>query len=563
MPIIRVARYIRVCLIWYNCSSMKLLVLIICYVVGLGPLCSQSTVDWVRSLGGSNEDGVQGLLADAASNSYGVGYFRDTLANMISKGGSDALVFKYDKNGYKIWQTSLGSTGEDAANDLALDKHANLFVCGYFRDGSILFNNDSLPNYGASDAFVCKLDSSGIVQWVISMHSPANEIATAITCDENGNAYVVGTFQDSIRLQQQTIYGLGGINNFVLKLDVSGHLIWYDVLSTPTIDNLQSIELGPSQSVYLTGFFRDVFIRDNDTLYAFGQHDIFLAKYNSTGQFEFWKNFGGLASDFAYAMTVDTNAVYLAGMFVDSAFFDQLILLSTGELDVCLMRCGLDGSVQWVRSIGGFDDSKPYGLSLGRASLWLVGYYDGIAWSGTDSINSRDSRHAPSDIFVAQFDKNGQAIDLKSYGGVQIDYATAIDCVDSTLYIAGLVQDSAYFDSTLIVCQGGSSDIFLLKLLSQQAVSIVPIADPIERYKLYPNPVTQTVYLEFKLNKSMDCRIVLVDSRGRLIDQVYEGVKGDLFHRFQYDLNHLTPGLYYFIINTAGTKSYLPCVKAG
>ncbi len=540
---------------------MRTLSLFLCFFVALNLLSAQSSVDWLRTWGGAEEDGALGLVSDDESNVYGLGYFRDSAGSMNSYGGSDVLLFKYNKYGNQVWQINLGSSGEDAGNDIAIDKNANLFICGYYRNGTLFFESDSLPNAGASDAFIAKTDSSGLVLWVLPIYSSSNELATAIACDEDGNVYAAGTFQDSIQLDQQTIYGIGGINNFIVKLDGSGNLLWYDVLSTPVIENVQALEVGPLQSLYLTGFFRDVLINATDTLYAAGFNDIFLAKYTSSGQFEFWKNFGGAASDFSFALAVDTSAVYLAGMFVDSAYFDNQSLISTGELDACLMRCALDGSVEWVRSIGGLDDCKPFDLSFNNESLWLVGLYDGVAWSGTDSINSRSSRHAPSDVFVAQFNKNGQAIELKSYGGSQIDYATAVVCVDSAIFVAGLIQDTVSFDSAIVITETDFSDIFLMKLLSVQTVAVEGLISDFDSFKLFPNPAAAFVNIEFSNKKNTAVEIILVDSRGSLIEKIYSSSSSVKTDQIGFDVSHLSSGIYYFVFDTGGGKRAISFLK--
>ena len=88
---------------------MKLAVFLVCYVLYIVQLHAQSTVDWVQTLGGSGEDRSEKIAVDGASNVYSIGYFRDTIGNLHSFGGADVLLTKHNADGQLLWMKQFGS----------------------------------------------------------------------------------------------------------------------------------------------------------------------------------------------------------------------------------------------------------------------------------------------------------------------------------------------------------------------------------------------------------------------------------------------------------------------
>ena len=541
---------------------MKLAVFLVCYVLYIVQLHAQSTVDWVQTLGGSGEDRSEKIAVDGASNVYSIGYFRDTIGNLHSFGGADVLLTKHNADGQLLWMKQFGSIDEDKGNDIAIDKHGNIYICGEYRNGPLFYTGDSLNSAGTFDGFVAKLDTAGTILWIEAIQSAANELATAIACDTSGNVYVGGTFQSSLQFQQQTLTGYGALNNFLIKIDHQGTLLWQEAMSTPITESIQAIEVGPFQDVYVVGSFRDVLYNAIDTLFSVSFHDIFLAKYSASGQFDYWKGFGGASSDYGYALVLDTASIYMAGVFEGMVNFDNQTLNSTGELDVCLLRCSFDGTVEWVQNISGLDDSRPLDLALDASSVWMVGYYDGLAWSGQDSIYSRDSRHVPSDVFLAQFQKNGQSLSLFSYGGAQLDFGSSIAIRDSSLYLAGVFRDSAYFDSILVVSQNASADVFVLKLITLATSIGKGLTGFSYKLNLFPNPAKDIIQLHLSTEKSSDFVISLVSVDGRVLDQIFNSEASFGPQTIQYSVENLCNGLYYFVFKTIDGQIVLPFVKS-
>src|SRR5687768_8988407 len=119
--------------------------------------------------GGASDDQGQEIAVDSEGNKYVVGTSKGGWgAGMTSfVGPSAAFVAKFDRDGFLVWNTFLGS-GSTTANDIAVDGIGNVYVTGESAAtwGSPVrgFTRGGF-NGTAKDAFAAKLDPQGNVLW--------------------------------------------------------------------------------------------------------------------------------------------------------------------------------------------------------------------------------------------------------------------------------------------------------------------------------------------------------------------------------------------------------------
>ncbi len=524
------------------------------------PLFAQNTLDWVQLLGGNSADYVSKIVVDQQANVYGIGHFRDSLNQTQSWGSEDILIFKYHANGQLAWTKQLGSTGEDLGKGIAINNNGDLFVTGHYRN-TLYYDNDSLVSLGNTDAFVAKLDLQGNLSWIKSIGNSSFETGTSIACDALGNSYITGTFEDSLDIDNQNLQSYGNLNNFIIQLDPAGNLGWKNSLGTPTFDNLKDIQLDANGNVYIAGYFRSVLLGTLGQLNSNGDQDALLLKLDTNGQLLWWKNQGGAFADFGFALKIQAPYLYWTGIYQDSMVLNGLPLVSEGEFDAFLIQADLQGNTNWVQVIGGLDDSKAFDLTTtSDGRIYLAGYFEGTARWATDSFSSRNPRHVPSDAFISEYDSNGNYRSVYALQGPMSDFATGIVALDSTFYVAGVCQDSIYFDSLLAISQAGSSDIFIAKYHKRQLTNITTINTPLLNGQLYPNPSQGLTHLNFELKESHSVDIILYSNTGQIIRRIFQGNAVFGQQQISFKTAELPNGFYYISIQTKEQSQQLPLI---
>ncbi|MES2764753.1 MAG: SBBP repeat-containing protein [Bacteroidota bacterium] len=297
-------------------------------------------VIWAKSAGSNGVDIAFNAAVDNVGNIYITGYFKSqtiTFGNFILKRDTTSadnhnmFLVKYDINGNVQWAHSADESSGSVAQNVTTDTFGNIYVTGYFKNTSIVFDTITLQSRGKNDLFIVKYDSNGQVKWAKSAGGNSKEtsmiFSRGITADKNGNVYLTGEFYGtSISFGDSTFSSENNtnylVNYFIVKYDSSGGVKWantttgdmnvsgynihMDITGHPWVVGYysgQSITLGSTKLINTKGIF----------------YDIFIAKYDSIGNILLAKSVGGTNSDFGFGITSDSSgSIFITGCFFSS-----------------------------------------------------------------------------------------------------------------------------------------------------------------------------------------------------------------------------------------------------
>lgn len=313
------------------------------------------------------------------------------------------------------------------------------------------------------------------LQWANTFGGTAQDVAQATATDASGNLYVSGHFSDTIDLDPSaSIAELGGNmapNLFLAKYNSSGAYQWSVNLDATTMPIfVEDIAADASGNVYITGHFGNTVDFDPGTgtasLTATGTFDIFLAKYNSNGGYEWAINMGGPAVDFGRAVAVDASGnVIIGGYYMISADFDPgtgttTLTSRNGSPDGYLAKYTSSGSLLWAKSLGsGTSQDEVFSVQTDNSgNVYAVGNYGGKAdFGATDSITSNGAL----DAFIVKYNSSGTYQWSKSFGGPALDKPTDLVVAPwGDAYVTGYFNASIDFD-TLSINGNGGKDLFV------------------------------------------------------------------------------------------------------
>ncbi len=234
-----------------------------------------------------------------------------------------------------------------------------------------------------------------------------------------------------------------------------------------------SIELDDQGNTYITGSFGYEIIFENDTLISQGEYDAYLAKYDSSGNLQWVNQIGGAASDNGYDIAFDNiGNVYLTGSIggFGFAFIGDTSVYANGNTDIFLAKFNNSGDLLWVETAGGnYFSENSSNWDCGRSvstdsenNVYITGSFIDTAYVENDTLFS----YGGIDVFVAKYDENGELIWADNYGSAQTDNGSVIIIDNSdNLYIEGWFEDTISIADTVLILQDGM-DNFLAKLNS-------------------------------------------------------------------------------------------------
>ncbi len=316
---------------------------------------SLGNVLWAKNPTDTGTSRGIGVSTDSFGNVYVAGDFvnapivfgSDTL---ISSGGYDVFLAKYDSAGNVLWAKRTGGTGTEEASSVSTDNFNNVYVTGNFGSASFIFNNDTLLNPGGFDMFIAKYDSQGNEVWARYADDSLTEESWNSATDAFGNIYVTGLFYSSISFGSITLNSAGGLDAFLVKYDSSGNVIWAKSYGSTGNEHGYCLTSDSSGNIFFTGDFSSPSITlDTITLqYPVGGADpMFLAKFDSSGNVFFAKELPSGGDDQNAIAITPSGSIYIGGDFyqIDTLIIATDTLIRTGLEDVFVAKLGYSSSV--------------------------------------------------------------------------------------------------------------------------------------------------------------------------------------------------------------------------
>ena len=416
---------------------------------------------WARLEGGASDDGTLGLATDAAGDVVAAGFFQGTmkignLAPVVSAGGNDVFVAKFDTAGTPLWVQRFGGSGDDAAEDVAVSPDGRVFVVGYYA-GTVVFGADALMSgqtqYGA---FTVALDAAGTPQWARSL--PLDDVATMqIAVDPRpiasggGDVVIAGTWVTG-----------GDSNAFLAAYDADGGTVFTKQFGDGQAQYGEDVAVDAQGDIVLVGEASGGISFGGPTLTSAGGLDAFVAKFDPTGA-PLWSRLYGDAAD-QYAGSVGTDAsghVALCGALYGAADFGGGRLVSAGDADIFVAELDADGNHLWSERFGDPARQVCHKLAVDTsgnvvATGWVLGGVD----FGAGLLTSAGAE----DLFVVKLDPSGHPLWGRLAGDAATQFGQTITTGPSNeVIVGGWVDSSIDFGGGPLTSRGGY-DALIAKL---------------------------------------------------------------------------------------------------
>ncbi|MEX0966299.1 MAG: T9SS type A sorting domain-containing protein [Bacteroidia bacterium] len=452
---------------------------------------------WAHGFGDerSESEKAHSVVTDHNGNVYITGEFDRRVSfstgeinPVISAGEYDVFLVKYDSTGKCLWTQSMGGRLNDRGMALAVDSANNIYVTGFFQDTADFatpYDTAKLASFDSSDVFIAKYNSSGQHQWARSIRGPGEGMGKSIVVGNSGDLYISGSFTDSLMFNPAgstaEIKSAGGIDFFIAKYDTSGNYIWSKGIGGANDDFAQSMVVDPRGYLYLTGYFEGITDFDPGSttanLSASGSTDIFLAKYDTAGNYVWAKRLGGTSQAKGESLAFDGQYLYVTGEFQDSVDFDpspntfNIYVYSDKFWNSFMFLAKYDTSGAFVlaKAVGEGNDAYCSGQDVVTDSVgnfYIIGRFGNTVDFDPSVGTAIHTAAGYETVFVAKYDSSGiyQWVSIVYQGGTTYEQSIAFDGTDR-IFITGTQSGSAYFPNAGII-RGKISSVFVGKCSS-------------------------------------------------------------------------------------------------
>jgi hypothetical protein len=145
--------------------------------------------------------------------------------------------------------------------------------------------------------------------------------------DANGDVYVAGYYSDTVDFDPgggtSNLTSAGSSDAFLIKFDNNGNFIWIKGVGGTSSDRGYNVAVDGSGNIYWTGLYSDTVDFDpgpgTSSLTSTGSNDVFVSKFDSSGNFLWAKSMGGVSDDESFGIAIDgSGSVFAIGYFSET-----------------------------------------------------------------------------------------------------------------------------------------------------------------------------------------------------------------------------------------------------
>jgi hypothetical protein len=315
----------------------------------------------------------------------------------------------------------------------------------------ILFSSLSFVNFSQNLNWVRKVTSFGLYPYTVSI----NDVCTDDYNRQYSISYGDNSANFSFNGGQVTapsIYKCGSIT----KSNDQGNHEWIKFFVPITANGSCTPQRIYYRNgyIYITGINNgSIDMNPGAQVYSVnGMTSPFIVKLDTAGNYVWAKSFSDVNSK-VFDLKVDANDnVYITGSFSTNFFFNGINQVSNGNDDIFLLKFNNSGQEQWCKTFGSNSVNSECGKSIAidqNNNINVCGYFSGTVDFDPGLGNYPLICNGSRDGFVARYDPNGNfitAIDIGGSGGNNDVRFNSIEVDNNSVYLAGLVYGTVDLD---------------------------------------------------------------------------------------------------------------------
>ncbi|MCK4360095.1 MAG: T9SS type A sorting domain-containing protein, partial [Candidatus Cloacimonetes bacterium] len=412
-------------------------------------------------------------------------------------GDMDVWLIKTDEYGNEEWNQTFGGIDSDQAYTVKQTTDGGFIVAGY---------TDSFGE-GYHNCWIIKTDEEGNEEWNRTF----------------------GNYDSRCNYVQQTIDGgyiLAGAtwlfeaNNYfdvwLIKTDKNGDEEWSQIYGGAYWDEACSAQQTSDGGFIMGGY-----------TWSYGcSGDFWLIKTDGEGNIEWNQTYGGGNIDICSSVSQTNDDGYILTGYTYS--------YGAGDMDFWLIKTDESGNEVWNRTFGGSSED------------WAHSVQQTI--DGGYIIVGETTSFGEGNLWIIKTDEQGNEIWNKTYGDDNGEIGNSIEqTTDGGYIIAGVKR---YIDT-------GWSDVLLIRVGSDNAISEENVTSIESHLSNYPNPFNNSTEIKFSLQKTGFVIIDVYNIKGQkiktLIREHYQKGNHQVFWNGDDETGKkVISGIYFYKLNVNG-----------
>jgi len=433
---------------------------------------SQNEILWKKNFGGSGDDYYQSVTA-VSDGTVSVGYSAATSfdngnwTDIVGKGGTDAIIVKYNNSGNVVWKNNFGGNDNDYYFSVIAVSDGIVAVGNSL--ASSFGNGDwsGVTGKGNSDAIIVKYNNSGEVVWKKNFGGSGSDYFYSVTAVSDGIVAVGNSWAPSFGNGDWSgVTGTGDNDAIIVKYDNNGEVVWKKNFGGSSMDYFYSVTVVSDGIVAVGNSWEESFDTGDWTDFPTkgGTTDAIIVKYDNSGEVVWKKNFGGNGDDYFYSVIAVSDGIVTVGYSYETSFGngDWLSVTKKDGYDAIIVKYNNNGEVVWKKNFGGSGSDYFRIVTAVSDGIIAAGY------SYQTSFNTGDLAGVAGkggyDAIIVKYNNSGNVVLKKNFGGSGYDYFYSVTAVYNSVFAAGYSQETSFNNNDWAGVAGkGNNDATIVK----------------------------------------------------------------------------------------------------
>lgn len=275
--------------------------------------------------------------------------------NTILSAGKDTAgyyIIKYDTTGTLIDKQYLISINDTTGgwldiNDIGCDSLNNYYILGTYYNRYVTIGTNTFSPSANTNFFIAKFNSSNSCLWAKASSGADVYSTVSFFIKRNGDCYFSAAFTGTLTIGTSSLNALTGGNHpsstgMIGKISSGGSVQTLHSIGTSaesTVRDVQDIVCDNSGNIYIAGNYWAQFTEGTYTFTSYSaqvsphlESNIFIIKYDSTFSPLWGSQIGDQKTDLVSGITVNSNGVFVSGMFESYSRCGETVLTSSSTV---------------------------------------------------------------------------------------------------------------------------------------------------------------------------------------------------------------------------------------
>ena len=154
------------------------------------------------------------------------------------------------------WSTAGGSQSNDEIYEMIFDSQGDIIICGTIYQAS-QFGAIQVYTEGEGDILIAKLSKDGVWEWAVSAGTALYyDECRGVTIDSNDNVYGTGYFQGEVNFGNTTVYTTG-FDGWIARVNTTGQWDWAMKFGGFDVDVGWDLAADNYDNLYVTGYYQN------------------------------------------------------------------------------------------------------------------------------------------------------------------------------------------------------------------------------------------------------------------------------------------------------------------